>query len=128
MNSLGNKKIMAANIRYYMNAMNVTQTDICKILNIAAPTFSDWVNAKTYPRIDKIERLANYFGISKSDLVEDHNQKTKIAMENLDPDIRRIERARKNMSKEDKERMMIILENSFYEYFSDDFEDEDTDE
>lgn len=34
------------------------------------PTFSDWVNAKTYPRIDKIEMMANYFGISKSDLVE----------------------------------------------------------
>ena len=34
-------------------------------------TFSDWVNAKTYPRIDKIEMLANYFGINKSDLIED---------------------------------------------------------
>ena len=35
------------------------------------PTFSDWINAKTYPRIDKIELLANYFGVLKSDLVED---------------------------------------------------------
>ena len=37
--------------------------------------FSDWVNAKTYPRIDKIELMANYSGISKSDLVEDHTEK-----------------------------------------------------
>ena len=40
------------------------------------PTFSDWVNAKTYPRIDKIELMANYFGISKADLVEDHDEYT----------------------------------------------------
>jgi transcriptional regulator with XRE-family HTH domain len=41
------------------------------------PTFSDWVNAKTYPRIDKIELMANYFGISKADLVEEHGSLTK---------------------------------------------------
>ena len=29
--------------------------------------------ANSYPRIDKIELMANYFGISKADLVEDHN-------------------------------------------------------
>lgn len=61
MSSLGNKKIMAENIRRYMTINNVNQSDICKTLNIKMTTFSDWVNAKTYPRIDKIELLANYF-------------------------------------------------------------------
>mgnify|MGYP000250745067 len=40
------------------------------------PTFSDWVNAKTYPRIDKIELMANYFGVTKADLVEDHSSRS----------------------------------------------------
>ena len=70
-NNLGNKQTMAKNIRYYMNKHSVTQTEICNILGIKMPTFSDWVNAKTYPRIDKIELMANYFGISKADLVEE---------------------------------------------------------
>lgn len=70
MSDLGNKEIMAKNIRYYMNLHNVKQTEICNTLGIKMPTFSDWVNAKTYPRIDKIELMANYFGISKADLVE----------------------------------------------------------
>jgi transcriptional regulator with XRE-family HTH domain len=73
MSSLGNKEIMAKNIRHYMSAFNVTQTEICNTLGIKMPTFSDWVNAKTYPRIDKIELMANYFGISKADLVEERN-------------------------------------------------------
>ncbi len=34
-------------------------------------TFSDWVHARTYPRIDKIEAMSNYFGVSKADLVEE---------------------------------------------------------
>lgn len=77
MSDLGNKEIMAKNIRHYMNAFNVTQTEICNTLGIKMPTFSDWVNAKTYPRIDKIELMANYFGISKADLVEEHTTLSK---------------------------------------------------
>lgn len=77
MSNLGNKRIMAKNIRYYMEKNSLSQTDICNTLGIKMPTFSDWVNAKTYPRIDKIELMANYFGISKSDLVEDHSELNK---------------------------------------------------
>lgn len=72
MSNLGNKQIMANNIRLYMGKASVTAKDICTVLKIPMPTFSDWINAKTYPRIDKIEMLANYFGISKADLVEEH--------------------------------------------------------
>lgn len=67
---ISNKKVMAQNILYYMNDRNVTAAEICKALKIKQNTFSDWVNAKSYPRIDKIEMLANYFNISKADLVE----------------------------------------------------------
>ena len=66
-----NKLIMAKNILYYMNKRNVSASDVCKACGFKQNTFSDWVNAKIYPRIDKIEIMANYFGVSKSDLVED---------------------------------------------------------
>ena len=74
MSDLGNKQIMAKNIRYFMDLHNVNQSEVCHTLNIPMPTFSDWVNAKTYPRIDKIEMMANYFGISKADLVEERGK------------------------------------------------------
>lgn len=70
MSDLGNRQVMANNIRYYMKVNGVSQTDVCNTLGFKMPTFSDWVNAKTYPRIDKIEMMANYFGVSKADLVE----------------------------------------------------------
>lgn len=66
-----NKEIMARNIQYYMEKKNVTATEVCSELGVKQNTFSDWVNAKTYPRIDAIEKMARYFGISKAFLVED---------------------------------------------------------
>lgn len=71
MGGLGNKEIMARNIKKYMALNNKTQTDMCNILGFKMSTFSDWLHAKSYPRIDKIEMMANYFGIEKSDLIED---------------------------------------------------------
>lgn len=70
--SLGNKETMAKNIKRLMALNQVNATDICAALGFKAATFSDWVNAKTYPRIDKIEAMSNYFGVSKSDLVEEN--------------------------------------------------------
>lgn len=65
------KEIMARNILYYMDKYGVKATDLCNQLGFKQNTFSDWVNAKTYPRIDAIEKMADYFHISKAFLVED---------------------------------------------------------
>lgn len=73
MSDLGNKEIMARNIRRYMEIYEKTRQDMCKALDVKYTTFTDWINAKTYPRIDKIERMAQFFGITKSDLVEDNH-------------------------------------------------------
>ena len=68
---LENKEIMARNIKYFMDKKGVNATEVCNTLGFKSNTFSDWVTAKSYPRIDKIEKLANYFGVSKAFLVED---------------------------------------------------------
>lgn len=73
MGDLGNKEIMARNIQYYMDKYEKTRQDMCTALGVKYTTFTDWVKGNSYPRIDKIELMANYFGISKADLVEDHN-------------------------------------------------------
>ena len=73
MSNLGNKEIMAKNIRYYMDKYDKTRQEMCDALGVKYTTFTDWVKGNSYPRIDKIEMMANYFGISKADLVEDHN-------------------------------------------------------
>lgn len=76
MSSLGNKQVMAKNIRYYMEKNGLNATDLALELDFKYSTVLDWLKANTYPRIDKIEMMANYFKIKKSDLVEDKSTKT----------------------------------------------------
>ena len=74
MSDLGNKEIFAKNLKYYMELNQKDRNDICKDLNFPYTTFAEWDNGKIYPRIDKIEMIANYFNIKKSDLIENKNK------------------------------------------------------
>ncbi|HJB78430.1 MAG TPA: LexA family transcriptional regulator [Candidatus Nosocomiicoccus stercorigallinarum] len=69
----GNKEIMAKNINKYMKQSNMSRKDLSEKLKVGYTTVTDWVNAVTYPRIDKIEMLSNLWGIEKSDLIEDNS-------------------------------------------------------
>ncbi|HFI0792683.1 TPA: XRE family transcriptional regulator [Streptococcus suis] len=85
--SLGNKEVVSNNLKYYMNKKGVDRNQLCSDLDLKYMTVSDWINAKTYPRIDKIESLANYFGINKSDLIEEKSTipSSSIPLPNFDP-------------------------------------------
>ena len=67
---MDNKDIFALNLKRIMTVKAKTRKDISDALGISYFTVSDWVNGKKYPRMDKVEMLANYFGISMSDLIE----------------------------------------------------------
>ena len=73
MSDIGNKEIFSANLNKLIETSGKSRNEICKDLNIAYSTFSEWVNGKKYPRIDKIELLADYFGVKKSNLIEENN-------------------------------------------------------
>jgi transcriptional regulator with XRE-family HTH domain len=71
MSNLGNKEIFAKNLAYYLERSGRDQKEVAEVVGVAPSTFNEWMKAKKYPRIDKIEMLANYFGILKSDLIEE---------------------------------------------------------
>ena len=68
--SIGNKEIFARNLSFYIERSGKNQREIADELGFSTSTFNNWVMGNKYPRIDKIEMLANYFGIQKSDLIE----------------------------------------------------------
>ena len=65
-----NKKIFANNLSFYMEKKGVDRNRLCADLDLKYTTVRDWLKGITYPRIGKIELLANYFNINKSDLIE----------------------------------------------------------
>lgn len=68
---IGNKEVFAKNLKTYIVRSGKDRKDIAKDLGIPYSTLTDWMNGNKYPRINNIEKLASYFSISKSDLIED---------------------------------------------------------
>ena len=65
------KKIFATNLQHYMGKSNRSQKEIAEIVGVSAPTVNEWLKCKKYPRMNRIQSLADYFGILKSDLIEE---------------------------------------------------------
>lgn len=71
---MDNKNIFANNLNKYMKLKEKTRKDLCEDLGFSYYTVTDWVNGKKYPRMDKVEILAKYFGVLKSDLIEEKSE------------------------------------------------------
>lgn len=69
------KQVFARNLQRYIAMSGKTQKELADAIGVSAPTFNEWISGKKFPRIDKIQKLADYFGILKSDLIEDKEKK-----------------------------------------------------
>ncbi|MEK5429676.1 S24 family peptidase [Lysinibacillus sp. FSL R7-0073] len=68
------RQIVARNLTNLLDKNNKKKIDVYKDLEkhgVSETTVYSWFNGKKYPRIDKIQLLADYFGVLKSDITED---------------------------------------------------------
>ena len=70
---LGNNEVFSRNLNRYLRISGKTQKEVAAAVGVSGGMFCDWTKGRAYPRMDKVQRLADYFGIRKSDLVEDVN-------------------------------------------------------
>lgn len=62
-------EIFSRNLKFYVIRSGKTQSQIASHLGVSKGTFSDWCSGRTHPRMDRVQQIAEYFGISKSDLL-----------------------------------------------------------
>lgn len=105
--NLGNKETMAVNIRRYLSQLGMTQAELAKKIDVPSSTVNCWCKAIAYPRIDKIERMADLFGCLKSDLVEDESSVTHTY--ELTNEEYAVLLSYRNASEETKRTVMMIL-------------------
>ena len=65
------KKIFSKNLNFYISNSGKQQKEIAKDLGISPTTFNTWCVGKIMPRMGKVQKIADYFGIGKSDLIDD---------------------------------------------------------
>ena len=64
------RNIFSKRLQYYMSLNELTQADMCNKLGFTKSAVSTWVNGTRVPRPEVIDKLANFFGIKRSDLLE----------------------------------------------------------
>lgn len=101
--------VFAKNLDFYMKKHEIKQEKVMEITKSSQAAVSDWLNGKKYPRMDRIQKLADYFGIDKSDLIEERKEG------DVDQDIKIISRDMKEMTKEQRATLLRVARTIFKE-------------
>lgn len=116
------REIFAKNLSFLMEDRGITQADICRELEVSSATASDWCSGKKFPRIDKLQRLADLLGVRLSTLtsedgLRDYEDQKDLEDLHQDPKLRMLfDRVRK-MNDRDKDKMLqisAIIEDELY--------------
>ena len=103
------KEIFSKNLKRYMALEGKSRKDVCAALGYSYFTFSDWVSGKKMPRMDKVEQLANYFGILKSDLIEEKKE-TVTNSHGLSESKKQLLALAESCTEEDAEKLLKVME------------------
>lgn len=68
------KEIFSHNLNRYILNSGKTQREIADSIDVSPQTFNTWCQGIAIPRMGKVQKLADYFHINKSDLIEEFPQ------------------------------------------------------
>lgn len=76
------RKIFARNLNKYLEQYDKTQKEVADAIGVIPSTFNTWCLGIALPRMGKVQALADYFHINKSDLIEDKNDNNSYYLDN----------------------------------------------
>ena len=118
------------NIKKLREMYNLSQKDLGIIAGVSDKAVSTWEKGLKEPRMGAIQKIADHFGLQKSNIIEDGGLNSSKAdlVESPTPQTKKVPKDLKKiledeevtlngrmMSAEDKEKMMRIIEAAFYE-------------
>ena len=68
------KRVFAKNLKRLLELKGKQPADLVKDLGLPFSTVSNWINAEKMPRMGNVEKIAEYLGCQKSDLIEDKGE------------------------------------------------------
>lgn len=68
--------LFSKNLNYYINKNDITQLDLANHLKVSTSAVSAWCRGIKTPRMDKVDAMCKYFGIKRSDLMEEKESET----------------------------------------------------
>lgn len=83
MTDIERKKIFSKNLNYYLSKANQTQREVADAISVSPQTFNTWCQGIALPRMGKVQRLADYFHIEKSDLIDERTEQPSSPKSNI---------------------------------------------
>ena len=71
MNRPDPKQTFARNLNRLLRAREETQVELSKVVAVSTSSVSAWCNGEKLPRMDKIDKIAAHFGVSRAELLTD---------------------------------------------------------
>ena len=68
------RRIFAKNLNDFMSMNGFKQADLARHMNVSTATAAKWCTGQTMPRIDKIQSICNWLGVSKEDLLNERTE------------------------------------------------------
>lgn len=65
------REILAKNLNSLLEKKRLSQADVIRALGLPEATVRSWFSGEKYPRLDKIQMLADYFNVPRSRITED---------------------------------------------------------
>ncbi len=78
MNDIEQRKVFSRNLNRYLTENDKTQREVADAIGVIPSTFNTWCQGIAIPRMGKVQALADYFHINKSDLIEEHSNKSNL--------------------------------------------------
>ncbi|QPS71963.1 helix-turn-helix domain-containing protein [Lactococcus garvieae] len=77
------RAIIAANIKKYIQKSGVKQKDFAAKIGVVPSTLSDYLNMRIMPSQGVIQRMADFFGVDKSDIDTTYKNKLSLNLDSL---------------------------------------------
>lgn len=103
------REIFVENLKRIMKEKDKSQTDISRDLDIPFSTVSSWFTGKKYPRVDKMQELADYFDVSMKELTDEQPD--------VNEKIIKLNRITSDMSDEELNTLLEVVKVLFKEKF-----------
>lgn len=66
-------KIFGKNLQFYLDSKQISQTELANYLKVSPTSVNNWCRGLKTPRMDKVDKICNFFHINRSDLLNEHN-------------------------------------------------------
>jgi transcriptional regulator with XRE-family HTH domain len=98
------------NIKKLREMHNLTQVELAKIAGVTDKAVSAWETETKEPRMGVIQKIADHFGIKKSNIIEDNGLDTKNQPQelSLETDLEELIGCYKVCNNEDKEELLMF--------------------